>query len=124
MKREGWNTVTPRLIVDDPARAVAFLVDAFAAEGELRTGQPSILRIGDSNVMISDGFSDDRQIRVHEPTKSLLYVYVDDVDATYTRAIAAGASSVEEPENMPWGDRRATVADPFGNDWQISAYLG
>ncbi len=124
MKREGWHSVTPRLIVDDPARVVTFLIEAFGAEGELRTGEPTVLRIGDSNIMISDGFSDDRQTRVRKPTSSLLYLYVDDVDATYARAVAAGATSIEEPADMPWRDRRATIADPFGNGWQIAAYQG
>jgi uncharacterized glyoxalase superfamily protein PhnB len=55
---------------------------------------------------------------------AFLYVYVDDVDATYQRALKAGAVSIEDPRNVPYGDRRAMVKDPFGNDWQIATYQG
>jgi RimJ/RimL family protein N-acetyltransferase len=54
---------------------------------------------------------------------AFLYLYVDDVDATYSRALEAGAVSVEEPENMPYGDRRGVVKDPCGNIWQIATYV-
>lgn len=70
--------------------------------------------IGDSIVMASDGGG------IRKPTSSLLYVYVDDTDATYRRALRAGAVSIEEPQQTPYGDRRAMVTDPFGNDWQIA----
>ncbi|MBV8637293.1 MAG: VOC family protein [Candidatus Eremiobacteraeota bacterium] len=117
MAREGWHTITPRLFVDDPSRLVAFLVDVFGAQGELsKDDKPTTLRIGDSNLMI--GSTEWRRA-----TSSLLKVYVDDVDATYARAIAAGATSLEEPADMPWGDRRAMIADQFGTDWQIATPL-
>jgi PhnB protein len=117
MVREGWHTVTPRLFVDDPPGLVAFLVDVFDAQGELsKDDAPTILRIGDSNVMIGS-------TKWRAATSSLLNVYVDDVDAAYARAIGAGATSIEEPTDMPWGDRRAMIADPFGTDWQIAKPL-
>src|SRR5262249_3110481 len=50
---------------------------------------------------------------------AFLYVYVGDADAVYARALAAGATSLEEPFDTPYGDRRAMVRDPFGNVWQI-----
>jgi uncharacterized glyoxalase superfamily protein PhnB len=53
-------------------------------------------------------------------TPAFLYVYVDDADATYRRAVAAGARSLEEPVDMPYGDRRAMVEDGWGNTWQIA----
>jgi len=53
-----------------------------------------------------------------------LYVYVDDVDETYRRAIAAGAESIEAPADLPYGDRRATVRDSWANFWQIAAHKG
>jgi len=54
---------------------------------------------------------------------SFLYLYVDDTDATYERALTAGAVSLEEPEDLPYGDRRAMVEDPTGNVWQIATHL-
>jgi len=115
MKPAGWHSITPRLVVDDPRRLAAFLIDVFGAEGDVRTDVPTVLRIGDSNVMISS--TDARAA-----TASLLYVYVDDADATYARALAAGAISIEAPCDTPYGDRRAMITDPFGNDWQIATY--
>ncbi len=117
MKPEGWHTITPRLVADDPARLVAFLVDAFGAAGEFRSEVPSILRLGDSHVMVSGSGT-------RAPTSSLLYLYVDDADEAYARALAAGATSIEEPCDTPYGDRRAMVADPSGNEWQLATYSG
>ncbi|HSF14553.1 MAG TPA: VOC family protein [Vicinamibacteria bacterium] len=54
---------------------------------------------------------------------AFLYVYVDDADGTYERAIQAGATSLEEPSDVPYGDRRAMVRDAWGNTWQIAAHL-
>jgi uncharacterized glyoxalase superfamily protein PhnB len=53
---------------------------------------------------------------------AFLYVYVDDSDSTYKRALLAGATSLEEPADMPYGDRRAMVRDRWGNTWQIATH--
>jgi uncharacterized glyoxalase superfamily protein PhnB len=53
---------------------------------------------------------------------AFLYLYVDDIDATYARALKAGGESLEEPQEMPYGDRRAMVKDPGGNIWQIATH--
>jgi uncharacterized glyoxalase superfamily protein PhnB len=55
---------------------------------------------------------------------SFLYLYVEDVDATYQRALHAGAISLEAPTETPYGDRRAMLQDPCGNVWQIATYKG
>ena len=94
---EGWQSVTPRLVVHDPAKLVQFLKEAFGASGDFAATAPSQMRIGD---------------------------YVDDIDATYQRALKAGALSVEEPRDVPYGDRRAMVKDPCDNDWQIATHKG
>jgi PhnB protein len=51
----------------------------------------------------------------------MFYVYVDDVDAWYRRALAAGATSMEPPALQPYGERRAAVRDAFGNQWYLAA---
>lgn len=112
---EGWHTVTPRIVVQHPLKLVAFLGDAFGAVGEYRSDMPSLMRIGDSIVMISGAGS-------RKPMRAFLHLYVADADATYRRALEAGAFSVEEPGDMPYGDRRAMITDPCGNDWQIATY--
>ena len=57
------------------------------------------------------------------PFPAFLYVYVDDADATYRRAVAAGARSLEAPIDTPYGDRRAMVEDRWGNTWQIATFV-
>jgi uncharacterized glyoxalase superfamily protein PhnB len=110
----GWHSITPRLIAKEPAALVEFLRRAFEAAGELHAERPTELRIGDSVVMVSGTFEG------RGPTEAFLYLYVEDADATYARAIAAGAASLEAPCETPYGDRRATVRDPSGNTWQIA----
>jgi PhnB protein len=90
---------------------------AFDASGEFVTDAPSQVKIGDSIVMVSG-------VGPREATPAFLYVYVDDADSTYRRALEAGAVSLEEPSNMPYGDRRTMVKDPYGNVWQIATYKG
>jgi uncharacterized glyoxalase superfamily protein PhnB len=114
---EGWHSVTVRLVVRDPAALVRFLADAFAATGAYRSDEPAQVVIGDSTIMVSG-------VGPRPPTHSFMYLYVEDADATYLRALQAGATSVEEPGDTPYGDRRAMVSDPFGNDWQIATYRG
>jgi len=110
---DGWHSITPRLVVQDTSKLVEFLRDAFGALGEFQSDRPSVLRIGDSNVMVSG-------VGPREAMRSFLYLYVEDIDDTYRRALSAGAVSLEEPKDLPYGDRRAMVEDPTGNIWQIA----
>jgi PhnB protein len=110
----GWHSITPRLIATNPEALVAFLRRAFEATGDVNAGRPTELRIGDSIVMVSATFEG------RGPTEAFLYLYVEDADATYARALSAGAQSLEAPAETPYGDRRATVRDPSGNVWQIA----
>ena len=71
------------------------------------------MKIGDSLVMVSGAGP-------RPATAAFLYLYVDDADAIYERAVKAGARPVEVPADMPYGDRRAMVEDPSGNVWQIA----
>ena len=112
---EGWHTVTPRIVVDDVQKLIEFLKQTFGATGEFRSAIPSEIRIGDSIVMVSGA-------GVRETMTAFLYVYVDDVDSTYERALSAGASSIEEPQDMPYGDRRGMVRDEWGTTWQIATH--
>jgi PhnB protein len=115
---DGWSTVTPRLFTLDVAALAEFLSSVFDAQGTLRTDGPTEMRIGDSIVMISNGGG------VRQATSAFLYVYVENIDKAYNRAIAVGARSIEEPTDMPYGDRRATIQDRWGNIWQIATYKG
>jgi len=110
----GWPTVIPRIMTNDVAGVTGFMRSVFDAECTLRGEGPAEVRIGDSLVMVSDGGG------MREAKPVFLYVYVADADATYRRAIKAGAVVVEEPVDMPYGDRRAMVRDIWGNLWQMA----
>jgi hypothetical protein len=111
---DGWPTVTPRIVTPDPHGLTAFIKAVFDAQGEPHPGRPVELRVGDSMLMISDGGGQ------RDALPAFLYVYVEDADTTYARAMAAKAESLEVPVDTPYGDRRAMVRDSWGNTWQIA----
>jgi PhnB protein len=117
---DGYHTVTPYLIVDDAQKLIDFLKRAFDAKetfcmkGEGEKIRHAEVLIGDSIVMISDGTPE------WKARSSMLYLYVEDIDAVYQRAVQAGATSVKEPANQFYGDRTAGVTDPVGNYWGIA----
>src|SRR5262249_31003087 len=103
----GFHTVTPRVVVEGADRFVAFLNRVFGVAGKSETSQPAQIRIGDSLLMIGE-------VGEREAFPAFLYVYVEDVDAVFRRAVEAGAEVLEAPERMPYGDRRAMVKDSWG----------
>src|ERR1700759_3331680 len=113
----GYHSLTPRMVVSDVAGAVAFLRATFFAQGDVQPDRPAEIRIGDSLVMVT-------QAGERELFPAPLYVYVANADDTYHRAIEAGAETLEEPMNPPYGDRRAMVRDPYGNVFQIAHRRG
>ena len=116
--RAGFHTVTPRIVVadGDAASLVAFLRVVFDGTGDPQADRPAEIRIGDSVVMVTPAGA-------RPPFPAFLHVYVSDADATYRRALAAGAASMEPPLYTAYGDRRAMVKDPWGNVWQIAHIL-
>ena len=119
--KDTYRTVTPYLVVPDADAEIRFLRAAFGAAEELchRNADNSVVhaevRIGDSLVML--GQSGDKW----SPRPAALYLWVTDVDATYARALAAGATSESEPEDKPYGHRNAGVVDQNGVTWWIGA---
>jgi PhnB protein len=109
------HTVTPRIITPDPKGLVRFIKKAFHGQGTFHLNRPSEIRIGDSVIMISDGDG------LRKPVAAFLYVYVENVDETYRRAVNAGAEILEAPSDQPYGDRRAMVKDQWENLWQIAS---
>ncbi|RPH68264.1 MAG: VOC family protein [Myxococcaceae bacterium] len=104
------------MVVADAGAQVEFLRTVFGAPGAVPGERPAEVRIGDSLVMVT-------QAGAREAFPGFLYVYVDDADATYGRAVAAGAVTLEPPIDTPYGDRRAMVRDRWGNVWQIAHVL-
>lgn len=117
-KPNGWPSVVPRILTSDVPGLVAFLRSTFDAQGEVASGQPAEIWIGDAVVLVSDGGG------VREQSPTFLYVYVADTDVTCRKATAAGAVTIEPPADMAYGDRRATLKDPWGNTWQIATFRG
>ena|SRR5687767_5772451 len=120
---DGYHTITPYLTVSDLPRLVQFTVDAFGGKpSEAMTdaeGKPlhAEVRIGDSAIMIG------QETEKWKARPSALYVYVEDADATYKRALAAGATSLMEPAAQFYGDINAGVEDPLGNWWWIATHV-
>jgi PhnB protein len=120
---DGYHTITPYLQGDPADELIRFLEAAFAGEVVERQGREdgsvahAEVVIGDSRVMVADPRAEDP---VH---RSTLYVYVPDADAVYRRAMEAGARSLAEPQDMPYGDRHGGVEDPSGNHWWIATRL-
>ena len=109
----GYHSVTPRMVVDDAGGQIDFLRAVFDASGDVRVDGPSEIRVGDSLVMVSSAGE-------REPFPAYLYVYVDDADLAFRRALDAGAEPIEAPLDTPYGDRRAIVRDPWGNVFQLA----
>jgi PhnB protein len=121
-KPDGYNAVSPYLLVKDVRAMLDFLSHAFGAtelrrqadaEGAIRHAE---VRIGDSVLMV--GFRPWAEL----PTSSV-HVYVDDVDKVYARALDQGAASLAAPRDLPYGDRSAGVRDEQGNYWWIGTRL-
>ena len=89
-KPAGWPTVTPRIIVRGAKNLVDFVKQVFGATGEYHPQAPAELRLGDSIIMISE-------TGVRDTVPACLYVYVENADATWQRAIDAGAHAIEAP---------------------------
>ena len=111
----GWRTVTPRIAVENPRGLVEFLGYVLGASGKYESSRPSVLAVGDSRIMVGDSDARGKQL-------AFLYVYLDDPDAVYRRAMERNAISIEKPGETPYGDRRCTFQDPWGNTWQVAKY--
>jgi PhnB protein len=118
-KPDGYHTITPFFQLKDAGRFMDFLRTVFDAEQTELHRAPdgkvahAELRIGDSMVMLVEG----------DPMPLGLYLYLDDVDAVYGKALAAGATPSQEPDNKFWGDRQAAALDPWGNMWFIATHM-
>lgn len=122
--REGFSTVTPYVAVVEVERLISFAKEVFGAvETERSAGSAGgvhcELRIGDSMLMFSGGAA----VQGREKLNAL-HVYVPDCDAVYRRALGAGAESLFEPKEKPYGAREAGVKDPTGNLWFIATPNG
>lgn len=121
--RPGFNAITPYLSGHGAADLIRFLEQAFDAKDVMRVARPdgtimhAELQIGDSMIELGDATEASKARRFS------LHLYVEDVDAVYARAIAAGAESLYEPVTQAYRDREAGVKDSFGNQWFIATHM-
>jgi PhnB protein len=125
----SYNTLQPYLIIRNCAAAIEFYKAAFGATERMRMNRPdgrighSEIQIGDTCVMMAD---EHPEIGALSPahyggSPISLHFFVEDCDARFQQAIAAGAKPVREPADQPYGDRNAGILDPFGYKWWIAA---
>ena len=120
---DGYHTVTPYLVVEGAAQLMDFMKQTFqATEVERMTGPDGAImhaevKIGDSMVMVGEAMGGDQQ-----PLPGMIYLYVEDADTTYQRALRAGATLTMEIADQFWGDRAGGVKDPTGIHWWIATH--
>jgi PhnB protein len=120
---DGYHSVTPYLVVPGASKLIDFLKQAFEAEEIERIASPdgtimhAEVRIGDSIIMMGDAMGEFNLM------PGMIYLYVNDADAIYQRALRAGATSMREPENQFYGNREAGVKDELGNVWWIATHI-
>ena len=127
---EGYHSVTPYLIVNGGAAAIAFYARAFGAEELVRMDTPNgklghaELQVGDSRIMLADEFPEmgAKGPKTFGGSPVNLLLYVNDCDAVFARAVAAGATVKRPLKDQFYGDRSGTVEDPFGHSWTIATH--
>jgi PhnB protein len=128
---DGYHSLQPYLIFKECAGALAFYSEAFGATERFRMNQPdgrighAEIQIGDSVIMMAD----------EVPAKDIwspehyggcpisLQIYTEDCDAMHAKAVSLGATSIQEPEDRPYGDRSSGIKDRFGYTWYISTHI-
>ena len=127
---DGYHSITPTLIVKNGDAAIEFYKKGLGAEERRRMKGPdgrvahAELKLGDSVFMLSDEYP---EMNCHSP-KSIggspvsMYVYVEDVDSLFDKAVSAGAKALDPVKDQFWGDRHGRLEDPFGHLWSIATH--
>jgi PhnB protein len=119
---KGYSTVTASMVQDDAAATIDFCKKAFGAKLRMKIVAPSgkiahaEIEIGDSIVMLND-------VMQEPAARSEIFLYVENVDKVFAKAVKAGATAVMEPQDMFWGDRFGRVKDPAGNGWGLATHV-
>ncbi|TLX82075.1 MAG: VOC family protein [Thaumarchaeota archaeon] len=127
---EGYHSITPALIVKNGDAAIEFYKKGFGAEERSRMKSPdgrvahAELKLGDSVFMLSDEYP---EMKCQSPnsiggSQVSMYVYVEDVDSLFDKAVTAGAKVLDPVKDQFWGDRHGRLEDPFGHLWSIATH--
>jgi len=129
----GYRSVTPSLVIKGAAEAIDFYKRAFGAEEVYRFNYPgpdgamqvahAEIRIGDSLIFLGDEAPAHGAVAPTGPSPVTIHLCVTDADASFNRAVEAGATVRMPLENMFWGDRYGTLTDPFGHHWAIAEHV-
>ncbi len=125
---KGMHTITPSLVLRECAKAMEFYVRALGALEISRVPSPdgksiwhAAMRVGDSTLFLADQSPMSRPApSAASPVPVTMWLYVPDCDASFQRAVKAGAKEMAPPSDMFWGDRCAGVADPYGYRWSFA----
>jgi PhnB protein len=123
---EGFHTLTPQLVLDNAAQTIDWYTKALGAQEVSRSVGPdgkimhAELKIGNSRFMVNDAMMGTKGPQALGGSPASLWLYVDDSDALYKRAVAAGAKVQMPIADQFWGDRAGSVADPAGYSWWIA----
>jgi PhnB protein len=125
---EGYHSITASLVCKDAARAIEYYKKVFGAQEKMRMPTPdgkighAELKIGDSNIFVSDEFPQMGAVAPTGPGSIYLFLYVPDADAVFKGAVSAGARVDMPLVDQFWGDRYGKVTDPFGHQWGIATH--
>jgi PhnB protein len=127
---DGYHSITPYLMVKGAAAAIEFYKKAFRARERMRMPGPdgrighAELEMGDAAIMLADEFPEMDALGPQPGVKPPvgIHLYIEDVDATVERAVAAGAKLLRPVEDQFYGDRMGTIIDPFGHLWHVSTH--
>jgi PhnB protein len=129
---KGYHTVTPSIVVAGAGKAIDFYKQAFGAEELMRFPGPdgtimhAEIRIGDSIVMLSDEMPEQgggRSPKSIGGTPVSFFIYKENVDAAWKRAVDAGAQTIMPLADQFWGDRTGCLEDPFGHRWWLAQHI-
>ncbi|MGH9714829.1 MAG: VOC family protein [Candidatus Acidiferrales bacterium] len=125
----GYHSITPSLTCKDAPRAIEFYKKAFGGMELMRSTTPdgskithAEIKIGDSMIFVNDEMGP-QTAGAPGAQKISLFLYVEDADATFNRAVEAGSKVSMPLENQFWGDRFGNLIDPFGHSWGIATHV-
>ena len=123
---EGYHTITPQLTLDDAAKMIDWYKRALGAKELSRSEGPdgkimhAELQIGDSRVMVNDPMQGAKGPKAFGGSPTTMWLYVEDSDAVFNKAVAAGAKVEMPVDNQFWGDRGGAFSDPNGYTWWVA----
>ena len=126
---DGFTTVTPSLVFKDCNKAIDFYKKALGAQELMRMPGPdgkmmhAEIKVGNSHVMMNDEIMGSKSAETLGASPVTFYLYVEDADSSFKKAIAAGCKEIMPVADMFWGDRMGAVSDPYGYKWNFSTHV-